>query len=185
MLIPALSLAEQDRHEHGLDDDREKFIHQTTKDLINELSEQTPYVPPTRKLSVLCVPARDQADELVGLMLAHVLRLSGFSSDAIPIGRVEDMLTSIEQRRSDILFISALPPFAMTQARSLCRRVCQRLPNLKVMVGFWNAAAEIGKIQERLGSDCVDKVLTSLREAEFQVRLHEGSIELEKTGASP
>ncbi len=181
VLIPALSLAEQDRHEHTLDEGREKFICQTTKDLIEELSERTPLPPPTRKVSVLCLPARDEADELAGLMLAHVLRLSGFSSDAIPIARVDDMIESIDQRRADILFISALPPFAMNHARSLCRRIRRRFPDLKVMVGFWDPAAEIGKVQERLGSDCVDKVITTLREAEFQVRLGEGAAELQQT----
>lgn len=181
VLIPALSLAEQDRHEAALDENREKFIYQTTKDLIEELSERTPLPLPTRKLSVLCVPARDEADELAGLMLAHVLRLSGFSSEAIPIARVDDMLESIDQRRADILFISALPPFAMNHARSLCRRIRRRFPDLKVMVGFWDTTADIGKIQERLGTDCVDKVITTLREAEFQVRLGEGSTEVQET----
>ncbi|MDQ2844751.1 MAG: AI-2E family transporter [Acidobacteriota bacterium] len=180
VLIPALHLAEQDRHEHALDEDRQKLIYETTKDLINQLSEETAYAPPARKVSVLCVPARDEADELVGLMLAHVLRLSGFSADAIAIAKVEDMLRSIEQRGTDILFISALPPFAVNQARSLCRRVRRMLPDLKVMVGFWDPTAEVGKIQERLGSDCVDKVITNLREAEFQVRLREGSTELQE-----
>ncbi|MBV8863817.1 MAG: AI-2E family transporter [Acidobacteriaceae bacterium] len=181
VLIPALSLAEQDRHAQALDEDREKLIYHATKDLINELSERPPFASPTRKLSVLCVPARDEADELVGLMLGHLLRLSGFSSDAIAIARVEDMLGSIDQRSPDIVFISALPPFAMNHARSLCRRVRRMFPDLKVMVGFWDPSAEVSKIQERLGSDCVDKVITTLREAELQVRLFEGSIALQET----
>ncbi len=185
VLIPALHLAEQDRHEHALDEDRVNFIYQTTKDLINELAEQTPSPPPTRKLSILCVPARDQADELVGLMLSHILHLSGFRSEAIPIAKVEDLLSAIKQHGPDVLFISALPPFAINQARSLCRRVRRIYPDLTVIAGFWDPAAEIAKIQERFGTGCVEKVVTSIRSAELQVRICEGSTELQEVEPKP
>jgi len=38
VLIPALNLAEQDRHRNELDDATVTFITQTTKDLVDELS---------------------------------------------------------------------------------------------------------------------------------------------------
>jgi hypothetical protein len=174
VLIPALHLAEQDRHEQALGEDREAFIYQATKGLLEELAEQVPSSPLTAKLSILCVPARDEADELVGLMLTHILRQSGFAAEAIPIGTVEEMLGTIEERRAEILFVSALPPFAIRQARALCRRARQRFPDLKIMVGLWESTAKSEKVQQRLGADCFDKMANSLREAELQVRLLEG-----------
>ena len=39
VLIPALSLAERDRHQNRLDDEKEEFIYQTTKELIQDLGE--------------------------------------------------------------------------------------------------------------------------------------------------
>jgi predicted PurR-regulated permease PerM len=41
LLIPALFLAEQDRHQNVLDEAREKFIYRSTKLLIEDLAEQT------------------------------------------------------------------------------------------------------------------------------------------------
>jgi hypothetical protein len=41
LLIPALSLAESDRHQNALDEEREKFIYRSTRLLIEELADQT------------------------------------------------------------------------------------------------------------------------------------------------
>jgi hypothetical protein len=79
-----------------------------------------------------------------------------------------------------VLFVSALPPFALTHARSVCRRVRQRFPGLKVAVGLWHSDAEIENIKERLGSGCSDFVMTTLTEAESQVRVFEAEIPLQK-----
>jgi AI-2E family transporter len=189
MLIPALSLAERDRHDKALDEEREKFIYQSTRDLIEELNERSltsPTAEPASsaesQLSILCVPARDEADGLVGVMLAQTLRQFGHQTHAIDIGPVEEMLTRITEQRTDLLFVSALPPFAISQARSLCRRVRQRCPGLKIILGFWESAADMEKIGQRLGSGCFDHVITTLSQAEFQVRLSHRSIELEQAG---
>ncbi len=174
VLVPALSLAEQDRHQNALDDERERFIYQTTKDLLEQLGEQSEAevaTSPDSPLTVYCVPARDEADELVGLMLAGLLRQSGYQAKALPLGTVEDAISAIKQSQPDILFISALPPFAVSQARSLCRRIRRECPDTKIVVGFWDAAADIPKLQERFGSDCSDYIVTSLRQAELQAKL--------------
>ncbi len=180
MLIPALYLAEQDRHERTLDDERERFIFQTTREVISELSEQTAYLPAEEKWTILCIPARDEADELVGLMLTHVLRLSGLSAYTIPLGNVEATLDAVEKRRPDVLFVSALPPSTINQARFLCRKVRKRFPDLKIMLGFWDAGADISKLQARLGPNCIDKIIINLKDAEPQVRLSTGAAEVQE-----
>src|ERR1700739_1131828 len=78
VMIPALALAEQDRHQNLLQDENEKFINQSTRELIDELweprngegqhdseGEGSLEIPPKvaaphppRPLNVLCVPAR-------------------------------------------------------------------------------------------------------------------------------
>jgi hypothetical protein len=187
VLIPALSLAERDRHQDRLDEEREKFIHQSTRELIQELGERAesssliaePVPRSVSPLSIRCLPARDRADELVGLMLAQLLQRSGYDAEAISLGSVEDMLDRLMQAEADVLFISALPPFAITHARSLCRRARQKLPGLKIAVGLWNSGAEVEKLKQRLGSDCSENVMTTLAQAESQVRVFESAIPLQ------
>src|SRR6185503_681347 len=41
MVIPALGLAEQDRHAHTLEDQRERFIFETVRDLVEYLEDRT------------------------------------------------------------------------------------------------------------------------------------------------
>lgn len=179
VLIPALSLAEKDRHEGTLDEERENFIYQSTRDLIDELGEQTPrqpepanaVIPPVSSLSAFCIPARDQADELVGFMLAQVLQDCGYIIEAIAIGFVEDMLRAVGERRPDVLFISALPPFAIRHARSLCRRARQRFPDMKIIVGLWGSHEEAQALQTHLGAACSDYIVETLSQAQLQLRL--------------
>jgi predicted PurR-regulated permease PerM len=185
VLVPALSLAERDRHENRLDDERQKFVYQSTRDLIEDLGERLPpeldAKPPVSSLSIRCVPARDEADELVGVMLAQLLQRTGYEAEAIPIGSVENMLTRLAQACPHVLFVSALPPFALTHARSVCRRVRQRCPGAKIVVGLWNSLAELEKINERLGPGCSDYVMTSLAQAESQVKVFASSMSLQKS----
>jgi predicted PurR-regulated permease PerM len=188
VLIPALSLAEHDRHRDRLDEEKESFIYQSTKDLIQDLgerSEDSPLMPEpvphsASPLSIRCLPARDRADELASLMLAQLLRRSGYRAEAISLGAMEDMLDRMTKAEPDVLFISALPPFAVTHARSLCRRARQRLPGLKIAVGLWNAGAELEKLKQRLGSDCSENVMTTLAQAESQLRVFESATPVEK-----
>jgi CheY-like chemotaxis protein len=179
VLIPALAMAEQDRHENQLDDEREKFIYETTKELIEELGEEQAVQPQNADvlpstgpgLSVLCIPVRGEADELGGLMLAQILRMSGHHVDAIAIGFVEEMLAKVTEAQPDVLCISALPPFAIGHARSLCRKARQSCPDLTVVVGLWGSQADPKAVQRRLGSGCSEYVVHTLAEARLQLKL--------------
>jgi len=63
VLIPALSLAERDRHDNALDEEREKFIYQNLIEELNERYSSGAELANSSdpRLSILCVPARDEA----------------------------------------------------------------------------------------------------------------------------
>lgn len=190
LLIPALALAEQDRHANQLDQERQKFIYETTRDVIEDMSEKNqnesgPLAQPAGESTILCIPARDETDELVARMLAQSLREAGYKADSIAIGFVEEMLEHVKSCRPDVLFISALPPLAVTHARSLCRRAHQNCGNLKVVVGLWGAAENRKTIQERLGAGCAEYLVHSLAEAELQLRLFAGAAQDSESAAPP
>ena len=175
VLIPALSLIEHDRHKGTLDEERQKYIFQATREIVEDLPEELPAdsenEKPRSDVSILCVPARDEADELVGVMLAQILGWSGYYVRVIPAGFVKDMLAAVVREKPDIVFISAVPPSTISHARSLCRRARQKVPQAKPVIGLWGAHDEIGALQERLGPGCSDYVVNSLAQAELQVRL--------------
>lgn len=179
VVIPALSLAEQDRHMDALDSGRANFIIQSTKDLIEELGER-PFADVSDQLDenskvsaivsaepsslkILCMPTRDEADEVVAIMLSQLLTRAGYDARCIAIGAVSDMLEKVSQEDS-IVCLSALPPFAVGQARSLCTRLRQLHPDLIIIVGLWNFEWGVAKAQERIGISCSNMVATTLGE---------------------
>jgi predicted PurR-regulated permease PerM len=177
VLIPALGLAEKDRHMNVLDETRTKFIHQSTRELIEELYEgsQDTQVPgsdgssaivgdvrPPSGPRIVCIPARDEADEIVATMVMQLLWRAGRNADALPIAAISTMLEQLEQRHPDVICVSALPPFAAGPAKSLCKLLRKRHPKAKIVLGLWEYPGGVVKAQERVGLGCADMIGTSL-----------------------
>lgn len=177
VLIPALGLAEHDRHRNILDETRTRFIHQSMREWIEELNEMSRDAashgdgescavknasPAHCGPKILCMPARDEADEIVALMVVQLLCRAGCNAEALSIAAVSTMLERIEQLRPSIICISALPPFAAVQAKSLCKRIRQQYPAMKIVLGLWEFPGGVAKAQERVGAACADLVGTSL-----------------------
>ena len=189
VLIPALNLAEEDRHRDALDEEQEKFICQSTKELIEELGERIEQKPPaegsngerfpetgpscsidTTMPSIVCLPARDEADEIVGLMVTQLLQRTGYRAHSVEIGAASDMLQQVSQHDTQLACVSALPPFAMGQARALCKRLRAQFPEITIILGLWNVAGGVARAQERFGSGCADIIVTTPAEAMLQIR---------------
>jgi predicted PurR-regulated permease PerM len=191
VVIPALGLAERDRHQNDLDETVERFICQSTRELIEELCEKSAEVRempvvgadghysgnaatqsalPLRT-KVVCVPVRDEADEIVGVMLAQVLERDGREAQCISLGTAQEMLEQIVNENPDVVFLSALPPFALTYARTLYKKVRARLPDVLILIGIWNFS-EVDRLSARLALDNNGRGVTTLRAALEEVRGH-------------
>ncbi len=183
VLIPALSLAEQDRHENRLEDANQKFICQSTRELIDELWEPRSEEPAAmaegeareegssaatlgagQLRKVVCVPARDEADEIVAIMLAQVLETAGHHAQCIPLGTTAEMLAQIKEEKPDVVCISALPPFAIPHARALYGKLRAQDSKLRIVVGLWNFSDDPLKVNRRLGLPDGARAFTTLAE---------------------
>lgn len=179
VLMPALQLAEQDRHNDVLDDFTERFIYENTKELVEEIYESRSHadeeagnpetaesrVPSQDKaasLHVVCVPARDEADEIIAIMLAHTLQRAGYEADSVSFSAPSDVLRELDKVKPDIACISALPPFAIAHARLLYRSLHARWPELRIIVGLWNFSGDLRLALNRIGIKDEGSVLTSL-----------------------
>jgi predicted PurR-regulated permease PerM len=186
VLIPALSLAEQDRHQNHLEDANQKFICQSTRELIDEFWEPrgeepaapveggeargSPSVAALRagqSRKVVCLPARDEADEIVAIMLAQVLETAGHQAQCIPLGTAAEMLEQVKDEKPDVVCISALPPFAIPHARALYGKLRAQNSKLRIIVGLWNFSDDPSKVSRRLGLSegaCAFTTLAELRQ---------------------
>jgi hypothetical protein len=224
VLLPALAMAEQDRHLNTLDKGTADFISQTTRELIEEVGERffdswrtvsdsndrsqsTPAVlfvgdneasngknngknedkaatevdeeySALSGLRVVCIPARDEADELVSMMLAQLLRALGSEVRVLPLGSPASTGADVGADLYDVAVISALPPFAAGHARALCKRLRQKRLHLKILLGFWTFEAGATKVQDRVGGGCADMAAISLQEAIAQMAVATQSLKL-------
>jgi len=123
-----------------------------------------------RGLSVLCLPARTEADEITAMMLAQVLGNSGSLVQTIPITSLEsEIVDLIDQHKPDVICLSATPPAASMHARHLCNRIRSRLPEMKLVVGLWGVQSDLNKAQERIGFNAI--LVAKLTDAQERIRL--------------
>ena len=175
VLIPALSLAEQDRHKGAIDTTREEFLFLSINEMITELSEHelasdsAPAERPSAR--VLCLPASDRADEITAAMLSQLLEQAGYATVCLPVDHASlaEMLALLEIKPDDVVCISALPPFAFPPARTMCKLIRERYPKLKVVVGVWGFAGDTEKAKARFERTQPDRLLTSLALAVAQI----------------
>ena len=180
VLIPALSMAEQDRHKGAIDAAREEFLFLSINEMIAEFSEYQPADSSTEKGSasirdtaerpnarILCLPAHDRADEVIAAMLAQILEQHGLAALSFPIAgpSPNEWIPLIEAGRSDVVCISALPPYAFAPARALCKQLRERFPKLKVVVCVWGFSGDRDKAKARFERTQPDRLSTSLAEA--------------------
>jgi predicted PurR-regulated permease PerM len=190
VMIPALGLAEQDRHQNLLQDENEKFISQSTRELIDELweprngegqhdsegegsleiSPKAAAPHPVRLMSILCVPARDEADEIVGTMLAQLLQGAGHRAECLEVESAERIIAQISREKPDVVCISALPPFAIPAVRALYGRMHAQNPNQKVLVGLWHFSGDSTKLGRRLVLKEDSRAFTTLAELVHEVQ---------------
>jgi hypothetical protein len=186
IIIPALRLVEQDYHINGLDDDTKRFVLRATKELIEDLGDQTvlpdgakekvyqrhghPVSRTETDKSVVCMPARSGADDLVAMMLIQLLQQEGYDPHQLEAGATDEMLAAGSRGEDAIVCISSLLPFATGQTRTLCRRLHASSPELKVIVGLWDFEGGPDNARERLGAGCPAVVTTTLSDALGQIR---------------
>jgi predicted PurR-regulated permease PerM len=191
VLIPALAMAETHWQRGEINEDRHKLIFQSLKETVEELGErqqelqakETVKATPepggnsgslvstnASSLRILCLPARDEADEIAGRMLAQLLATKGCVVEAVSVTALaSEMVDLVEQRQADVVCISAMPPTAAAHARYLCKRLQGRFPDAHLIVGLWNATGDLNKAKERVGCGPTTAVVATLAAAEEKI----------------
>jgi predicted PurR-regulated permease PerM len=191
VLIPALALVEQDRHQGILDDVRSNFFFLSIGELVAELTDyrqkelsdtnaSNANLPPTpirrSNFAVVCISASDQADELTTHMLVQLMEQASHQTLHLPGASVSgEILDSLANEPNTVIFISALPPFAFTQARAICQRVRLHLPHNRIVIGLWNTPDDPDQAPdltlERFGNGRPTVVVNTLAQALQQVTI--------------
>jgi hypothetical protein len=105
----------------------------------------------------LCLPARDESDEIAGMMLAQVLEHEGICAEPVSVTALaSEVVAMVGERGAQLICVSALPPSAVSHARYLCKRLHAKYPEIEMVVGLWTAKGDLVRAKERIV--CGEKV---------------------------
>lgn len=180
-VIPALILAEEDRHSGRLHDDQVKLVQETARDLVEDLGEldakraaadskpDSAESTGRRAVRVLCVPLRDQADDISAVMLGQLLQKEGCEVERAAISALtSEIVEAVETLQIDLVVLTSVPPLPSRSSRLLCRRLRDRYPQLPIVIGYWGGDRDEA-IRRRLADDQSD-VTTTLATAVERVK---------------
>jgi len=192
VITPVLIFIEKDRAEVGLGEAREQFVFQTLKEIIEELAlrpvaetgdqeineevnaNPKPTAGVARKTNgdgcaITCLPGRDEGDEIVGMMLAHLSNRAGYNAQAVVPASVEDMMEEASEQHCEVIYISALPPYGVYNTRRLYKKLRVRFPKSRIGVGLWGFGGNLEVMRTRLGIVEADMIVSTLSDAVTQV----------------
>ena len=122
-------------------------------------------------VSVLILPAHDEADELVGAMLAQLLRHRGYRVEDVSQDKLaSEMVGAVGDAAASVTVVSALPPAAFVHARYLAKRLQLAHPGLRIIAGLWTSTGDMKKAKTRLESGGHVDAVTTLAAAIEEVR---------------
>ncbi|MCW1926128.1 AI-2E family transporter [Luteolibacter arcticus] len=171
VLIPVMIAAERDHQMASIDrEQRDQIIH-AMGDLVEELAERPALgaegeQPPAVECHVCCLAARAERDEMAGSMLVHVLRQEGFEAEQLPARRVvSELIEALKRSQPDLVCVSVVAPSASGHARTLCRKVRNAFPDVKLAVGLWGKEDEMSESEaSALREAGADEVFTEIAE---------------------
>jgi predicted PurR-regulated permease PerM len=192
--IRGLALAQLDVNRGALDHAHRVRVKEAVEWVIDDLSDHDDAAAPTleeganevaallsvlspeelapgwRQTAVLCVAGRGSLDEAAAAMLAQLLEKHGIGARVVPSEAVSVAnLVRLEVTGVQVACLSYLEPGNFTNARYLVRRLRRRLPQAKIVAGFWTLAAQEAEERGALAATRADCVVTSLRQAVEQV----------------
>jgi predicted PurR-regulated permease PerM len=160
LLVPALAMVERDRQQGRLGDEPFEAICATARELAEDRrelpagkAEGRPVPPAPEELPgrALCLPAGDQADELIGSLLAELLVERGIRAETVAAPKtVGEKVEAVSEVHPDVILISALPPPNRTQTRYLHKRLRRRFPSAPIIIGLWTAKGDLSGWEGRL-----------------------------------
>ena len=180
VLMPALGLTGTDRHQGALEDSKQQFIIQSVRELVDDLGTRSSVATDAEqreqgaesapdvggRADVICLPVRDEADEIVGVMLMQLLRSRGVSVRALSSASLaSEMVNDVREHAPTAVCISALPPFAATYARYLSKRLAPAVGVTPIVAGLWLQRDETAKAERKLAESGVTRSVSRLADA--------------------
>jgi predicted PurR-regulated permease PerM len=136
--------------------------------LIDDMAEQHPGAGAGRPLTV-CIGAKWEIDTLAARIVAHALSLENLPAEHRPASIVSaQYIAKLDLKGAQVVLLSYFSVDPQIPARHFCRRLRQRWPDVHIILGLWNAPAELlgDEVCKAMGADAV---VSSVSEAMVRI----------------
>lgn len=167
MLIPALTLVEEARHSEEINAARGELALQSIEEIVEEQWSKSPEAAPTvaRQHTVVCVPAKDLADEIACQLLMHVVAdtysVQPLSADLA----IANILEAVADSQPDVVCVVGIPPQAMRQVRLRCHQLRARFPEMMTVACILSIECDLSNLRARIPLEDAQHVVCSLLQA--------------------
>ena len=147
-VIPVLHLAKRDSLSGRIDGETLQIVQEGIRAIALDLLPEDSAISEASKLGegrvqILCVSARDEADEIASGFLESFLLSKGYGCHATSSrALVSEVLSQVESVGAQIVVISAVPPKATGQISYLTKKIWQHYPDIEIFVMLWNSSPD-------------------------------------------
>ncbi len=165
VLVPALAMIEEARHSEEMTTARAEEVLQSVEELVEELTISTTgslQQSAPAKL-VMCIPARDFADEIACQLADHVLS----DTASVRIVPADSSITNIQELASrlhpEVMCVVGIPPRAVRHIRMRCHQIRARFPEAVVVACALSDENDLSSLRSRVPAEDAQHVVCSLQ----------------------
>jgi predicted PurR-regulated permease PerM len=142
VLVPVLAAARHDAAAGRSSEDDLRFVANAVRELAEDVIEVEPGTPSENqaRVPVAVLPAKDDVDRAAAEVFAKLFDPARWDVGVAPAGALtSEVVEFLDRMKPAIAVIAVLPPGGLTHTRYLCKRLQQRFPELKIVIGRWAA----------------------------------------------
>ncbi len=166
VLVPALTMLEESRHSEEMTGTRAEEVLQGIEELAEEVTSRVVTVaqPESRpKEQVVCVPARDFADEVACQLTLQVLSEVASARVISADSSTPDLLQTVEEVRPEVICVVGVPPRAIRHIRMRCHQIRTRFPDAVVVACVLSKESVLSNLRSRIPTEDAQHVVCSLQ----------------------
>jgi predicted PurR-regulated permease PerM len=166
VVIPVLTLIEESRHAEELTSSRAEevllAVEELAEDVVSHIEVPEEASLQTPKL-VMCIPARDLADEVACQLASHVLTASCVVRVIAADTSISDILQTIDSVHPDAICVVGIPPQSLRHIRLRCHQIRARFPEAVVFACLLSEQCDLSNIRSRVPTEDAQHVVCSLQ----------------------
>jgi predicted PurR-regulated permease PerM len=167
VVIPALTLIEESRYAEELTSTRAEEVLQAVEELTEDIASHIHHLPepPSSNASklIVCVPARDLADEIACQLASHVLSPTSTVRVISADTSTSDILQTLDGLHADAICVVGIPPQSLRHIRLRCHQVRTNFPDAVVFACLLSEQCDLSNIRSRVPTEDAQHVVCSLQ----------------------